>query len=86
MEIMAFPNPVIDQLHIRIATSAVESDLKFELFDLVGKKISLPYQSSSSLFNTTYSFNLSYCKAGIYFITVSSPRNTFNTTFKIIKE
>jgi hypothetical protein len=96
MEAVVFPNPVSDQLHIHITNTTQGADLKLEVFDLVGKKISPPYQyspaetmvkvGSSSLLNSTFSVDLSACKAGIYFITVSSVRNALNETFKIIKE
>jgi hypothetical protein len=86
MDIIAFPNPVRDQLQVRVSSDQLISGLKFELFDLLGKKINLPYTSASTLLNTTWSFDLSFCKAGIYFITISSPGDMFNNTFKIIKE
>jgi hypothetical protein len=86
MDILAFPNPVMDQLHVRITSGIINSDLRFELFDLLGKKISLLNPSASSVLNSTFSFDLSYCKPGIYFITVSAPNYVYNNTFKIIKE
>ena len=79
-EITVFPNPVSDQLNVRIENAS--GTIQFTVFDVQGK---LLIQETEALSNGTYSYDFSSFSSGSYFLrAVDEAGNSFKT-FKILK-
>ncbi len=73
--VVAFPNPVTDQLNIgyNYNSSRVPEEYIVELFDINGKVI---YKTTLNSDNVNTAFNLGPFKAGIYFLSYSTDSKT----------
>jgi hypothetical protein len=79
-----YPNPVINNLVVQIYFADC-SDLKIEVFDVLGKKQLFKREENQFNGYVNYELNFQSFSAGIYFVRVVSERNQFNKTFKINK-
>ena len=82
IEAKAFPNPVTDKLYIELGATDVSS-LVIEVFDLLGKKQSLPLSKANA--GGHYELSFEDMQAGIYFVRISSGSGHYTKTFKINK-
>lgn len=86
MNVDVFPNPVNDQLQVRVNTDLPLTDLTFEIGDMLGKTVNVIPVSSDDLGNQTFSFDFFKFGAGVYIVKISSSSNQIHKAFKVIKK
>lgn len=69
--IKLFPNPVSNQLFLEIENDPGE-DLNLEVFDAIGRNVSLPMQQRSNSNTARFTIEASSLSAGIYFLALRS--------------
>jgi len=78
MKIVVYPNPTTGELTIKNEQLTINS---VEVFDVVGKRLSLHHLISTS---SNHHINVSHLKSGIYFIKINTNEGTI--TKKVIKQ
>lgn len=78
-----FPNPLSEDLNIKF-NLLHNSDVKAEVFDISGRKISTLFNESFPIGTNTLNFNTSDWNAGMYFIRLSLEGENF--TEKVLKK
>lgn len=87
LNVNVFPNPVMDQLQIRInGDKEVISDLLIEVEDMVGKRIKTIPVFVTVSWDQTFSIDFFNLRTGVYMVRVSSQKEHLNKTFKVIKD
>lgn len=81
-----FPNPVTDQLQIRINTDQPLTDLSFEIDDMLGNKVKVIPVAIDGLGNQAFSFDFLKFSAGVYTVKIFSQTNHIHKAFKVIKK
>lgn len=79
-EITVFPNPVRDQLNVRIENAS--GPLKVTVFDVQGK---LLIDESAALTNGTYTYDFSAFAVGTYYLRAHNASGKQTQSFKIAK-
>lgn len=75
-----YPNPVFDQLHLKIVNFNQYNELSVKIYDIFGKVI-----DQQMIQNEITTLSLDYINKGIYIITISDSQTTLKT-LKFIKQ
>ena len=81
IDLIAFPNPITNQLNIKISNANLR-DFEIFVFDALGKRISF----KSQINNNQFILRTSSWNAGVYFIQVQNTINNYSKSIKILKQ
>lgn len=82
LNLLVYPNPLLDQLNIQILESKYDF-ITITVFDIVGKRI---YSGIYSSFNNTIILNSSDWSLGCYTLIITDSQNFTISTYKVIKK
>ena len=86
VDVNVFPNPVSDQLQIRINTDRILTDLSIEVEDMFGKLLKNVSVSASNSLDQAISLDFLNVSSGVYIVSVSSQKEQIHKAFKVIKK
>lgn len=86
MNVDVFPNPVSDQLQVKVNTDKIISDLSVEIEDVFGKQLKRIAVSATGSLDQAVSLDFFSYSSGVYLVRVLSQNEHIHKTFKVIKK